>query len=143
MKSINKLLEKTQPQLQRLAQRCQVLEQINSIIRHTVPNPLNEHCHVANLRRTTLIIHTDSALWASQLRYLSPSLMEKWHQETNLPDIRKVEIKVRFNYQPVRHYTHNPSLSKQSESLLRDTAEQITHSKLKSALLKLAQRGGN
>ncbi|WP_353570008.1 DciA family protein [Candidatus Albibeggiatoa sp. nov. BB20] len=142
MESVKKVLKKNQTPLQRLHQRCQALKQIDVVLHQTIPNPLSEHCHIANLRHTTLVMHVDSALWASQLRYLLPKLMEQWQNETYLPEIQKVEIKVRFDHQPTRRYTHHPSLSKKSESLLRDTAEQVTHPKLKSALLKLAQHGG-
>jgi len=142
MESVSKLLKKTQTPLQRITQRCQVLKQIDTILHQTIPHPLSEHCHIANLRHTTLIMHADSALWASQLRYLLPNLMEQWRNERHLPEIQKVDIKVRFTHQPARHYTHHPSLSEKSESLLRDTAEQVTHPELKSALLKLAQHGG-
>lgn len=143
MESVSKLLKKTQTPLQRITQRCHVLKQIDKILQQTIPSPLNEHCHIANLRHTTLVMHVDSSLWASQLRYLLPNLMEQWQQETNLPEIEKVEIKVRFIHQPTRRYTHHPILSEQSESLLRDTAEQVSHPKLKSALLKLARHGSN
>ncbi|MEK7990340.1 MAG: DUF721 domain-containing protein [Thiotrichaceae bacterium] len=141
MESVKKVLKKNQTSLQRLNQRCQALREVDDVLHQTIPSPLSDHCHIANLRHTTLIMHTDSALWASQLRYLLPKLMEQWQQETHLPEIQKVEIKVRFTHQPERRYTHHPSLSKKTESLLRDTAEQVTHPKLKSALLKLAQHG--
>jgi hypothetical protein len=141
MESVKKVLKKNQTSLQRLNQRCQALKQVDEILHQTIPSPLNEHCHIANLRHTTLIMHADSGLWASQLRYLLPKLMEQWQNETHLPDIQKVEIKVRFTHQPEQRHIHHPSLSKKTESLLRDTAEQVTHPKLKSALLKLAQHG--
>jgi hypothetical protein len=98
MKSFSQLIAHPQTRLLRgLQQHAQQLQHLQKILQMELPTPLNQHCYLANLREQTLIIHTDSALWAMRLRYLSPELIVKWHQDTSLglSFIEKIEVKVR------------------------------------------------
>jgi len=81
--------------LNSLVQHCQTLKQLNKIFQASLSAPLNQHCHVANLRETTLVIHSDSSLWATRLRYMTPELLQQWQEEQKIPVIDKVEVKVR------------------------------------------------
>ena len=95
MKSIKQLLATPSNILYRLLQHSQTLEQLNYWLQASLPISLQPHCYIANLRNTTLVVHTDSSLWATRLRYLTPELLSRWQQEKNMPTISKIEIKIR------------------------------------------------
>lgn len=95
MKSIKQLLATPSSILYRLLQHNQLLEQLDNWLQASLPIPLQQHCCIANLRNTTLVVHTDSSLWATRLRYLTPELLYRWQQEKSMPTINKIEIKIR------------------------------------------------
>ncbi len=95
MKSVTNIIANKSSRLYHLSQHCQKLKSINKRFSKILPSPLNQHCHVANWREKTLIIHTDSSLWATRLRYMTPFLIVSWQKELSMPTINKVIVKVR------------------------------------------------
>jgi hypothetical protein len=94
MKTFSQLMMK-HGALNQLFQQSQLLKQLEQTLYTQLPTPLNQHCHIANLRGKVLIIHTDSALWATQLRYLIPELINQWQQDISpLSAIDNIEVKV-------------------------------------------------
>jgi len=78
-----------------LNQQSQFLKRLDKICKDSLPTPLNQHCHVANLRDKTLVIHTDSSLWATRLRLFVPVLKHQWQINQFAPGIDQIEVKVR------------------------------------------------
>jgi len=70
------------------------IQRIDQIFRASLPPPLEQHCCVANLRDKTLIIHADSSLWATNLRYLTPEILRCWHNNPTMSIIEKICIRV-------------------------------------------------
>ncbi|MDM8557642.1 DUF721 domain-containing protein [Candidatus Marithioploca araucensis] len=95
MKSFSQLMARPTGILCRLLQHCQTIKQLNKIFRISLSAPLSQHCYVANLRDKTLVIHTDTSLWATRLRYMIPELLCKWQQDMSMPTIDQVEVRVR------------------------------------------------
>ncbi|MDM8568654.1 DUF721 domain-containing protein [Thiotrichales bacterium HSG1] len=95
MKSIMHIMANQSSWLYRLSQHCQVLKLINKKFDKSLPPPLSKHCYVANWREKTLIVHTDSSLWATRLRYMTPFLIAKWQKELSMPTINKIVVQVR------------------------------------------------
>lgn len=81
--------------LSHLNQHSQVIKQLDKMCKESLPSPLNQHCHVANLREKTLVIHADSSLWATRLRLIIPSLKLKWQKNQLMPIISQIEVRVR------------------------------------------------
>jgi len=81
--------------LSRLYQHGQMLKRLDKLFKASVPIPLNQHCHVVNLRETILVVHTDSSIWATRLRYMTPSLMQQWQRDRAMPTIDQVLVRVR------------------------------------------------
>lgn len=78
-----------------LNQQSQFLKRLDKICKDSLPTPLSQHCHVANLRDKILVIHTDSSLWATRLRLLVPALKHQWQANQFVPGIEQIEVKVR------------------------------------------------
>ncbi|MCK5876015.1 MAG: DUF721 domain-containing protein [Candidatus Marithrix sp.] len=95
MKSITHIIANKSSWLYSLSQHCQILKSINSKFNNSLPSPLSEHCQVANWRENTLIVHTDSSLWATRLRYMTPFLIANWQKELSMPTINKIIVQVR------------------------------------------------
>lgn len=95
MKSMRQLIANPSSILYRLLQHSQTLEQLDNWLQASLPIPLQPHCYIANLRNNTLVVHTDSSLWATRLRYLTPELLYRWQQEKSMPTIDKIEIRIR------------------------------------------------
>ncbi len=95
MKSVTSIITNKSSWLYQLSHHCKILKSINKGFNKSLPPPLSQHCHVANWREKTLIVHTDSSLWATRLRYMTPFLIAKWQKELSMPTINKIIVKVR------------------------------------------------
>jgi hypothetical protein len=60
-----------------LIARATLLAQYDERLRAHLPEPLDRHCVLANLRGNTAVLAADSAAWASRLRYLAPALLPR------------------------------------------------------------------
>lgn len=60
-----------------LLARAATLAMYNQALRPHLPDPLDRHCVLANVRGATAILAADSAGWASRLRYLAPALLPR------------------------------------------------------------------
>ena len=94
MKSVNHLMVNSSGRLNYLLQHSQLIETINKIFKDSLPKKLKQHCHVANLRDKTLVVHSDSSLWATQLRYMASDLLQQWQNEKAMP-VEQLEVRVR------------------------------------------------
>lgn len=94
MKLFGQLMISNSEILSHLSAHNNTLQKLNNKFQEYLPTPLNQHCQVANFREKTLVIHTESSLWATRLRYITPTLIGKWQKDTNV-EIEHLEIKVR------------------------------------------------
>lgn len=95
MKSFSQLMTSVSGRLCHLSQHSRQLEMLDNLVKDSLPAPLNQHCYVANLREKILVVHTDSSLWATRLRYMIPFLVLKWQQDVSMPTIEQIDVKVR------------------------------------------------
>jgi hypothetical protein len=94
MKSLNQLMANSSGHLNYLLQHSQLIKKIDKIFNESLPVKLKQHCHVANLRDKTLIVHSDSSIWATQLRYMASDLLQQWQNDKTM-SIKQLEIRVR------------------------------------------------
>lgn len=59
-----------------LLRHVQRLQRLTALLRDALPAPLKDHCCVANLRDGILILHADTPVWAHQLRYHLPQVLQ-------------------------------------------------------------------
>jgi hypothetical protein len=95
MKSFSQLLANSSGILCHLSYHSQTLQRVEKLFHESLPFPLNRHCHIANLREQTLVVNTDSSLWATRLRYITPELKQRWRQNGLMPIINQVIVQVR------------------------------------------------
>jgi hypothetical protein len=104
--------------LQRLERDIRSQKNLLADVRRCLPADLSPHCLHARLRVDTLVLHTDSPVWATRLRYLAPQLASVLAVE--YPALR--EVKIRLLVAPADH------ASPQNSARHSDRAAEIIHS---------------
>jgi hypothetical protein len=153
-----------------LVSQAQKLTKITQFLRKVLPVECYKHVQVANIRQQVLMLITDSPVWTTRLRQLSPQILQyitenrqqfeaclnihgqnssHISEATNKQPIHHIQISTRYHNQHsnenpafAKKHSHNLKISKKSSELLSQSANAITHPQLKTALLKLAQNTG-
>lgn len=94
MKTINQLMVHSS-KLSSLLEKSKKIKLFEEKLKASLQTPLNQHCHVANLRETTLVVIADSSLWATKFRYMTQQLLVKWQNDPLMHTIQQMEVKVR------------------------------------------------
>lgn len=93
-KSINQILGARQGGLSDLIAGASARMELTQHVTKYLPMAMHDHCWVTTINGSELTIVTDSAAWASKLRYLSRDLISKLKHETLLPNISYIKVKV-------------------------------------------------
>ena len=114
------------------------LARLQQAVLRALPDPLNRHCQVINVRQQCLVLSADSPAWAARLRYQIPELNARLNQK-NSANLKKILIKTR----PATGQTNTVSraslsVSRQTGRLLSQLSADIRHPGLSAALAKLA-----
>lgn len=126
--------------LAKLTQHAQLIEKLNHTLHQTLPLQFSAHCHLANIKNKTLIIHTDNASFASLIRFQVPTLCKIFSAKLKIP-INHIEIKVRPTTNEVTAVeTSTTTLPETAAIALQQTAEVIDNEALSISLEKLANR---
>jgi len=129
--------------LQRLSQFSNQLAELSALVQSCLPTPLQGHCQVINIRGKALILQTESAAWASQLRFYTPAMLSTLpHHHSN--HLQEIHIRIKPLSAKKEDGTRcNLAISSQSATLITGLAEITPHRKLQESLLRLASRKQN
>ena len=106
---------------------------------------LAKNCQVANATPTALLVLVNNGTTATQLKFMTPELLQCFKNTPALAHLNELTVKVRPPVAPSQRITqkepHRPCtpLSPQSADTLKQTADGIEDEKLKAALLRLAR----
>jgi len=155
MKTFNEQIDpKFLIQAKKLSRYTQLLQQI-------LPIECRNHVEVANIRNQNLMLITDSPVWTTRLRQLSPQILQFLRENSTNTDtsnnktqiIHHIQISTRYKANNANQATAHqrqasyekkrpqPHISKKSAELLSQSANSIDHQPLKTALLKVARHG--
>ena len=95
MNTVKRIMTNPSGLLNLILKHSQSIQKIDKIFLASLPPPLEQHCYVANLRDKILIIHADSSLWATRLRYMTPEILRCWHNNPTMPNIERLKIRIR------------------------------------------------
>lgn len=76
-----------------IAEKAELLLQLNHYVKQTVTGPVTEQLKVANLRQGVLVIETTTAAWAARINFQKAKLLQQLQAET-LPMLTAIEVKV-------------------------------------------------
>jgi hypothetical protein len=144
MKPINEQLKpEFLAQAKKLAYFTQLLHRI-------LPVECRDHVAVANVRNQNLMLITDSPVWTTRLRQLSPQILEFIRKNaaekfSNKEQIHHVQINTRYQatntdqQQAKKRNKPGFQISEKTASMLTQSADSIQHQQLKAALLRMAR----
>ena len=125
------------------------LYKITQLLHNILPIECRNHVQVANIRNQNLMLITDSPVWTTRLRQLSPQILQ--YLKENIPSnekaqiIHHVQISTRYfsanndTLETAKKNIHKLEISEKTANLLSQSANSINHQQLKTALLKIAR----
>ncbi len=129
------------PPLRQLRTRLQEQQRLLRQVQQWLPAPLSIHCHNAAWQHTQLILAADSPVWADQLRYQAPRLLQ--HLRTTYPSISTIRVYSRPTLNPTDLLRPAPPAqhrcTRKQAQVVSDSACYIKDQTLCTALKKLAQ----
>lgn len=137
------------------------LTQFTQLLHKILPVECRNHVEVANVRQQILMLITDSPVWTTRLRQLSPQILQYIRENSSKFEffssdsssnkaqiIHHIQISTRYhkinaNEQQFtsKKHPHTLRISKKTAELLSQSANSINDPKLKTALLKIARHG--
>ena len=78
-----------------LINKAKMLTELELLIHEILDSPLNKHCKVLNYEKAVLFLATDSATWATQLRFNTKNLINQLHFYPKWSRLYKIEVKVK------------------------------------------------
>ncbi len=142
-------------QARKLAGYTQLLHKI-------LPIECRKHVEVANIRNQNLMLITDSPVWTTKLRQLSPQILQflrsnplhtgSTHSALPDPMIHHIQISTRYNavqnnqtIDDQRELDNKKKrklhMSDKTAEVLSQSADSISHPQLKASLLRIASHG--
>lgn len=140
MRRINRCLNK---QLVDICQRSMQLDDLNNKLLHYLPEHLLMHCKIGSFNKGCLLITTDNAIWATELRYCIPKLRDDLRIKAGLYQLSSIKIQITTGMSPETTIkTEKPikPLSSIACEAVRNTAELCSYEPLKAVLLSLAEQ---
>jgi hypothetical protein len=126
------------------------LAYFTQLLHSILPVECRGHVTVANVRNQNLMLITDSPVWTTRLRQLSPQILQFIRKNTannsnNKEQIHHVQITTRYQasspdqQQAKKKDKSDLQISDKTSSMLLQSADSIQHQQLKASLLRLAR----
>jgi hypothetical protein len=120
------------------------LGKMDILLAELLPAPLNTHCHLLSIRNSVLVMAADSPVWAARLRFHAPQLVKQLARRLSA---KRCTIHVRVRPpeipRPPRPQKAVSRPGRQGITALQQAAQSVSDPALKTALLRLANRGCN
>lgn len=95
LKPLSQLLKENTGELHGLLAHAARLERATRLLLAALDPPLNQHCRVANIKDSVLVVQADSSAWASKLRFRVAAVLACVQREPGFEKLRAVRVKVR------------------------------------------------
>lgn len=128
-----------------IAAKAEQLVQLNRIVHQKLDPKASKHCRVANLRDGVLVLMTHSSSYGHLLRFSADDLLTKLRSDPTWCHLKSIKTIVRAPVDPcvpvypLDNMTPKPYCSKNTASIIQDTAFHINNPSLQKALLKLSK----
>jgi len=134
-KSVRRLL-KDKPTLRLLELEISAQKALLNQVRQLLPGELARHCLAAREREQQLVLHTDSPVWATRLRYHAPQLISLL--KPSHPSLRGISIKLNLTHPTPRRRLPPARHSDIAAAIIHDSAEDTKQPELREALKRLS-----
>lgn len=127
--------------LKQLTAQAARLDKLDRLLKAGLPPSLQDHTRLAAIRDGCLVLHVDSAAWATQLRYRTPEILAQLPAEPEFDEVRSIRIRTRpAEHRDATHTAPARPLSQASVDAVLAQADCTDDERLREALLRLARR---
>lgn len=136
---VYKIIKFSDPMLKSLLQKTQEHRSILAKVKSLLPDALSENIIDCAIKNNNLLIFTESSVWASQLRFYSPVILNFLNKQTAM-NFQRIQIKILPPQQASANsqITHHiPSM--ESVKYLKRHGNTLADSELKRSLQRLAR----
>lgn len=138
--AVNILLHTNDAGLGAVARHARYLARVRQVVAGAAPASAAAHIHVAAIDARRLLLHTDSAGWATRLRYAEPAIRRALAQRLRL-HTDTIVTRVRPELAQPERACVKREISSANREHMRRVAEHIDHPELAQTLLRLARQG--
>jgi hypothetical protein len=135
-RSVRHLLQ-DKPELIRLEREIKAQNRLLSHVRQCLPADLATHCIHAQFRDDTLVVHTDSPVWATRLRYLAPQLSGALAAE--YPALRTTKVRLILDTNRPERSPAKAIHSSEAAQIIHSSATHTKSKSLQDALHRLSR----
>ena len=119
--------------------RIETLDILNRQLQRCIGEALATHCRIANFRDLCLLIHTDSSVWHSKLRFLIPKIQTELCHPRYGP-FTQIKIRIHSCAQELpAQQARLPRISPQNARLLQNMAMDLDDPRLRRVFKRLSQ----
>lgn len=137
--SVKTLLHSVDSELGTIVRQARYLGTVRNVILEVLPGNAAEHVHVADIDGHRLVLHTDSASWATRLRYSEPGICRALAQRLRV-HTDKIVTRVRPDLARPEPGTSRRYISAHNCGHMRQVADYIDDPELARSLQRLADR---
>ncbi|HDK38123.1 MAG TPA: DUF721 domain-containing protein [Thiolapillus brandeum] len=123
-------------QLGHLAHMLQQQQALLEQIRQLLPTPLRQHCLHARISGVRLILHADSPVWGTRLRFHAPQIIQAIIQQA--PRLKKLDIRILLPEANRPGRKPLGSLPETTALLVNQLADSIDDQEIRAALKRLS-----
>lgn len=135
-KSVRRLL-KDKPTLKILELEISAQKALLGRVRRLLPAELAAHCVAARQHGGRLILHADSAAWATRLRFMAPQLQRLL--EADSPGLGGITVRLLLQQPPRAARHRSVHRSDVAAAIIHDSARYTKYPQLREALLRLSR----
>lgn len=139
--SVEQVLQNNQ-RLFKIIEHSHYLRGVNQTVLSVLPEPLVEHCQVANYDKGKLVLLVDNPVWLQAVQYARTDICQKLQKFTAFSQLSQVRAIVDYRRQLTQPATAHPALQRLSADtvdLLKASAAMIKHPSLANALKRLSR----
>lgn len=139
-RKISDLIHRSKGVPANLYQHSLKLMVLQESIRQKLGSPLNNHFFLASISQDTVLIFTDSPVWATKLRFKTSTVLDIVRNISGQKHLKTVRIRINPSLTSQTSHDTPLSMSPATACLLGNVAANINDSaKLRDALLRLSQ----
>ena len=128
--------------ISKLLGQARMLHTPDEQVRAQLPDNLQPHCQVLSLHDRTLVLATDSPVWAARLRFHAPRLVKQLTRQ-RIMSVRNIRVRVtppEKTMTSARKIAPGQEQGRLRAAALKQAAQTVSDPRLKSALLRLSRR---
>ena len=123
-----------------LVKQALALSDLNTLLKHHLPAKFAEHITLSTIKGRTILLLSDSAAWAAQLRYITPELVESLNTVEEFRNIQDIQVKVRPESLPIDPQRTPLTLSRASADAINRYSSSLTNDKTREAFKRIAKK---